>query len=843
VCAALLAALASRAPTQQPIERQFQEVVGKLPHSRDGTTLIALGDVDGDGDLDMLTNSFPVGRCRLYTNNGDGGFSDASAQLPADPVYATCAVLADVDRDGDLDAIVGDAVGVRRLFRNDGTGVFSDVTATDMPNDGARTNAFALGDIDGDGDLDLVSANDGQNFLYVNVGPGVFRDATAGLMPVDTDFTNSVALGDVDGDGDLDLVCGNGGLGRNRLYLNTGGAFIDATAGRIPFINDYTSSLALGDVDADGDLDLLCSNEGGHSRLYLNNGLGVFTDATATRMPAINDYSSAIALGDVDGDGDFDLVLASGTPQNRLYLNDGTGRFTDATTRLPSGTADSRAIVLGDLDADGDLDLVLAVFGQGAIVHLNQGATFVRASRERLPMDGDMTLSLCLRDLDGDGDLDLLCGNAGSNRLYRNDGRATFTDATTGNWPSTPDPYHSCIAVGDVDGDGDLDVLQGRYHDIFVASLSCSLYLNNGAARFTDVSAARMPQGSDQTMALALGDVDGDGDLDIVCGNSGQSRLYLNQGTGTFLDATSTRLPADNAVTTSVALGDVDGDGDLDILFGDSVGRLYLNNGQGVFTDVTAARLPANTILDRALALGDIDGDGDLDIVGAAVLRNDGTGTFVDSGQTIGNPAAVALGDVDGDGDLDVVAGYHVCRHGACIEPAQNRLFLNDGTGALVDATARLPDVLDATFSLALGDIDGDGDLDIVFGNYPNNRFYVNLLHQLDSPYLLRIGRQYQLDAYARYGPPRILDFAVPYVSTGTASIPLPPYGIVGIDPGNLIQLPGMQLSPTTGFGSTRILVPNTTALDGLAIFGQALLVQYPGQSQLSNVTADVMLR
>ena len=495
------------------------------------------------------------------------------------------------------------------------------------------------------------------------------------------------------------------------------------------------------------------------------------------------------------------------------------------------------------------------------------------------PADSDYTWAVALGDVDGDGDVDLVFGNSHyrifapvgqQNRLYLNDGTGTYTDATAQLLPADID-LTTAVALGDVDGDGDLDLVFGNGFSFVYppGGQQNRLYLNDGSGAYTDVTAARMPADGDETHAVALGDVDSDGDLDLVLGNytsyGQQNRLYLNDGTGTFTDATAARMPAARDQTHAVALGDVDGDGDLDLVFGNSdssfqsygrQNRLYMNDGTGIFT---AGRLPHVSDGTYAVALGDVDGDGDLDLVfGNAVFTvpfrwanllylNDGTGTYTVAGAQL--PAdsdvtmAVALGDVDGDGDLDLVFGNYTS-YGQ-----QNRLYLNDGTGTFTDATAaRMPADSDGTRAVALDDVDGDGDLDLVFGNGPlyygrQNRLYLNLLRQLDAAFLARVGFSYQLDVYTRFGPPSLVDVALPFLSTATASLAVPPFGTFGISPTQMLALPPFLIPQPAGVGSVSFAVPNVPGLVGTSFYAQALLVPYPFQARLTNVTADVIIQ
>ena len=374
--------------------------------------------------------------------------------------------------------------------------------------------------------------------------------------------------------------------------------FIEESASRFPSLDppEYTNQLTIGDIDADGDLDLIFANGGNFGspgppqiqRVYINNGSGVFTDESAARL-GFSGLCRGVELGDIDDDGDLDLIFAQDFNRlPHLFTNDGNGFFTDVTAaQLPNITLSSSRAQFGDVDNDGDLDIYITSgstnrFGCGQYrLYFNDGSGFFTdVTATHLPIGAVCSNMDCIfGDIDGDFDLDVKTASTGSNnsRLYRNDGTGVFSLVTTIPGDSSCYSYD----FGDINGDGDLDLI-----GINAGSGSTELLLeNDGTGAFTNISSQISPNLSADDNDSKFFDYDNDGDLDLIIARlgSGGERIYNNDGNGNFTQTAGViQIISDSSLDVMVA--DLTNNGKLDIVTaqgesGNFQNRIYINNG------------------------------------------------------------------------------------------------------------------------------------------------------------------------------------------------------------------------------------------------------------------------
>ncbi|HEX6643162.1 MAG TPA: FG-GAP-like repeat-containing protein [Gemmatimonadales bacterium] len=624
---------------------------------RAGTILAVALTALGCAPRPGMSQSTPAGRTdaeallpRLERSVGGIPISDSAGRPFALPFLGGLdrprPQLVDIDGDGDLDLFVQEYSNRLTFFeRSDSAGAPRWTWRTDAWHDLAIGDWNRFLDLDGDGDQDVL-AESPYSFIrwYRNDGSRTAPRFTLAAdtlydvagAPIFADRQNIPQLADLDCNGRIDLMLGrvDGTITRFELRDFANGkprfGFItdrfegiqilggDAAPGGpppmpIPGAGLTTPSLhgantmALVDLDRDGDPDILWGdffepgllwirNDGGCSSPSMREAPIPFPPADPIRTSGYN----APAPGDLDGDGDLDFLVGvlggaynpTRTARDNLILLEQTGRGTwvARTSRYLDGLdlGSETNPALADLDGDGDLDLLVGnkIEQEGEVAglyHLENLGTRTAPSfrlRGRIPVEPDYHYAPALADLDGDGDLDLVLGTwRDAVRYYRNDGSRsapTFVLADTALVQLTRGS-HASPTLGDMDGDGDADLLVGE------ASGAINYYRNDGsrvAPRFTLVSEEWLGLQEGRRSAPRLHDLDGDGDLDLVIGlESGVPLVLRNEGSAAapqfIRRPEAPRWPP----LASPAFGDLDADGGLDVVVGNIAGGLFHYEG------------------------------------------------------------------------------------------------------------------------------------------------------------------------------------------------------------------------------------------------------------------------
>ena len=719
---------------------------------------VTMADVNGDGHLDLYVSNVDVrgtgGRNVLYVNNGDGTFTDRTAEYGLEHVgYSTQALFFDYDADGDLDMYLlnhsvheerGRSVRPQRevrhpragdrLFRNDG-GRFADVS--EAAGIWGGVEGYGLGvvasDFDLDGCIDLFVANDFQenDFLYRNECDGTFTEIIATAMGHTSRSSMGVDAADFDNDGRPDLVVldmmparedilktsandesfevGEAKLragyhpqvARNTLQLNRGGnRFSEVALLAGVHATDWSWAPLFADLDNDGRKDL-----------FVTNGI--------VRRPNDLDFIIRVSRPDAQS------ALAEGLPPetlhellshmpsvpipNHAYRNDGRLKFTDVAEAW--GLAEpgfSSGAVYVDLDGDGALDLVTNEIGAPARIYRNR-------ARE---LTGHRWLGVRLR-----GD-----------------------DANTGGFGAKVVAYHGNA----------VQLLEQMPTRGFQSSVAHDLHFGLGSDTRVDSLLVIWPDGRFQKLSaipadslIVLRQADAAGQWDyaprptpaLLADITAETGLDVRHRENPFLDYRREPLMPHvlSAEGPALAVADVDGDGLDDIFVGGAKwqpGRLMLQNPDGTFRDGDASAFRADSLyedVDATFLDADGDGDPDLFVVSGGnefwgtseALRdrlylNDGSGLFTRADDALPdafeNGGCVAAADFDGDGHIDLFVGGRAVARDYGATP-RSQLLRNDGTGRFTDVTAEMaPGLAEAGMVAAAvwTDTDGDGGLDLV---------------------------------------------------------------------------------------------------------------------------------
>ena len=549
----------------------------------DAGSWFRFGDLDGDGDEDLLTQR-PSGQVRYWQSSGG---PDPSFALEADPLLALSGepvnpedpnvpALADVDGDGDLDLFLGRAdSGKIRWYRHTGS------TGGGIPQYELAGEQFQ--------DLVIFESNPtcgvGADGTPIYITPGSPDGSTIGGRG-SLHGQNALTFADVDGDGDPDLLWGDFFTPSLYFFRNVGTATdpdLELVSESYPLDDPLTTAgynvPTFGDLDDDGDLDLVIGIVGGFcsttanivDNLYYLENTGTPTEAdyderTSRLLDAIDvGRTSYPAAEDLDGDGDLDLLVGTGYnprpdgPQRGSFFRfENTGTATNPTFRLAEDDflsldvdfANHYAPAFGDLDGDGRRDLLVGTFGGRMAFLLNTGDGYELTVEALQDLDVGSTATPTLGDLDGDGDLDLLAGEfSGTLNYFRNDGSPQLPNFVEAALPGLADTLdvgrYSAPHLADVDDDGDLDLFVGT------EDADILFYRNVGTAAAPSFEAQPFDVGTLRfNTSPTAADLDGDGDLDLVTGDLAGGLLYLGNRRFTTSDAAPPAAPGGQRVET-----------------------------------------------------------------------------------------------------------------------------------------------------------------------------------------------------------------------------------------------------------------------------------------------------
>lgn len=731
-----------------------------LPSSGTSPYVIGAADLDGDGRPDVMTLSADSNMISIFRNVSTPGILTTNSfaarmDIPAGNVLRGLAVQ-DLNGDGKPEMVTVNQTspGSISIFQNLSTsGNLSFAARVDFAV-GNIPQGLAIGDLDGDGQPDIAVANYSSSTISVFRNAGIGGNITTNAFAPRVDLpalatVGSLVIGDLDGDGKLDLVAGAGSASGSQaisVYRNTstaGSLTLSSFAARVDFAAGWVNTLALADLDGDGKLDIALASQV-PSTFSIFKNISVPGSFTATSLGSRVDYSAGynpggLAIDDLDGDGRPDIAFGNfydGTIS--IYRNQtplvvvtppvanppiiagllptigNVGTFATITGTNFSATLASNIVYFGAVRA-----VVSAASSTSLTVTVPVGATFAPVT---VTVGGLSASSTQPFEPTFNGD-----GSSISNSSF-----AASFNLGTGGGPGS-------AVIADLDGDGKPDValVSGDAHTVSIfRNLGTNGTALNAASFALRVDLPIPPTNSgDSPYRLRAVDVDGDGKLDLIaCGvNGNQVSILHNVATPGSLTTNSFEAPvaltAGNDCRFATA-ADLDGDGRLDI-----IALNYADNTLSIFRNIGAAgNLSTNsfaaplTLATPAgpyeVAIGDLDGDGKPDLALASssstvisVFRNTATPGTLNAGSfaprvdfpALSNGDTIVLGDLDGDGKLDVVAGF--------VNPQIVSVYRNLSTPGVFTTNSLAAPVNVSTpgwmHTVTLADFNGDGKPDI----------------------------------------------------------------------------------------------------------------------------------
>lgn len=709
-------------------------------------------DLDGDGDKDFVAISIK-GELTWHEQVTNTNWKTHYISMD---IKGRSLAISDLDEDSKLDIVVtysNNGTGEVSWFKNDGNQNFIQ-TVLSNSNINDNSNKTIVVDIDNDNDNDIISSAAGEIRILRNDGNENFTNESTSINLGGgylSENTNDIEIIDFDNDGLLDfLVTTRDADGVNWYKQNNDNTFTNNSLLSGTFIN-----IAVGDLDGDNDLDIVTTKDsntsgtGNEIIVYKNDGNNQNFTLTSVHSvnPALNTGLKHIKLFDADNDNDLDLIYFSGESSNeglKVRLNNG-GVFLNSETDIylsdfftgVSGSYGYIEFILEDINLDTKIDIVQVDASSGRInYYQNNDINFATNNFSLIEVtnsSGDVD-GISVADIDSDGKLDIVAaskldytlewfGNSGDN--------LTFSTNKISSTP--PNKYIKNLTI-DLDGDGDLDIV--NTYETSNTSFGFNWFKNNGNLTFTLQNLPNI-SGSYATN-LKYADFDADGDIDILAIRYRGFSLFINDGSENFSVAGIYEPPGLANIYTA-EIYDIDNDNLEDIIFlhyttsntNRTLGYLK-NTGNNTFSSFIAFKdinnndlvISFNSLNLYDFEISDIDNDGDKDIIGISnstfglfSLKNNGSNqyevnTLVSQSQ-FGTGRDLKITDIDNDGDKDIIVGGDF---GVYWAKNDNNIFTRELIVNNDNSTNSY------SFGVELADMDNDGDKDIIYSSNTGNK-------------------------------------------------------------------------------------------------------------------------
>ncbi len=589
-------------------------------HGGEQCTLFAV-DIDSDGDLDVflcsrIAYTSPQYKVTIQINDGNGNFTEGPISLEADG-DTQIGISEPFDGKKRNLVIIGsgftDGLGDKRLYQYDGVGSYSLISDAYFSETPTKLDKIYFGDITGDGNEDIIFETFNRGlFLYENTSTTTYSAlSTSNLYQLGNgNISYKVAVKDLNKDGNSDIIYSTGKNG-SQVYLcdGTGNFTLSETFAN----NDNVEQLDCGDINGDGYPEFIergiMNVDADLTQFFVNDGDGTFTALTNNVIKEVGNGSLHVA--DLNSDNKND-VLVFGTAHDSnteadVYLNDGSGNLSNFGSLMLNSTDPS---AIKDINRDGFIDILV-----GNKVYLNDGnAVFTQSTG--YPFGNTTNGKILFFNADEGYAEDVLFTGDGITTLYRNFGDGTYQEFSNTGLVGFD---YSCASAGDLDNDGDMDIVLSGIHNS--GDTLTTVYLNNGHGFFLKVSESLngILNGD-----VKIADLNNDHQGDIIIAGNGYQQVYLNSGTGNSFTLHQTLEGLWDATVTT---NDIDMDGDIDFIScgnpqtddGMPVTKIYLNNGNGTFS---LLNVDLKGVQDASISFADLDDDYDMDLLISGIEPN-----------------------------------------------------------------------------------------------------------------------------------------------------------------------------------------------------------------------------